>query len=305
MPIVRMEHNKDNPYLIANKSPLESTELSWEAKGLWTYLISRPDNWQISISHLSSIYKKKGGGAKAIYNILNELIEHGYCSRLPSKRINGKFQKIEYVIYEFKNKVPHSPVRHAVQPRTVKAPPTNNDIKNNDTTYVCKNNDIKNNKEKKEPITQESSFSCGNPNTVSSLAFSPKNYIMRNRLKFSFATAKLFEKYYDTPGSREKLLRNIQYYEEYCDKGGNPSNHEAYIQACFKNDYAGKADLSLQNHLYAEFLKMNHNIHNMKILKTVVQFHKDGEIQPISISKELPHASFCATIENFKRYHCQ
>jgi len=81
MSIIRISHDKNNPYVMLNKNPLEDNSLSWAAKGLWAYLMSRPDNWNVSVSHLSTIYHGKGGGEKAIYSLLNELIEAGYCER--------------------------------------------------------------------------------------------------------------------------------------------------------------------------------------------------------------------------------
>ncbi len=117
MSIIRTEHNKNNPYVILNKSALEDKNLSWAAKGLWSYLMSRPDHWKVSVAHLSTIYdEKRGGGEKAIYSLLNELIEKGYCERKQERQEAGQFAKYEYIITELKNKVPHSPQADAVAP---------------------------------------------------------------------------------------------------------------------------------------------------------------------------------------------
>lgn len=106
MSILRIEHNKENPYVILNKKILEDSDLSWTAKGLWSYLMSRPDNWNVSVGHLKTIFKGKGGGEKAIYSILNELIKAGYCVRNTFRHPNGLYAKMEYVITEFKNCLP-------------------------------------------------------------------------------------------------------------------------------------------------------------------------------------------------------
>ncbi len=125
MSIIRTSHNKENPYVMLNKVALEDPELSWAAKGLWGYLISRPDDWNISVSHLSNIYEKKGGGEKAIYALLNEMIEFGYCERIQVNGEKGQFKKTEYKITEFKIKVPHIPQGDAVERRAVEVPTTN------------------------------------------------------------------------------------------------------------------------------------------------------------------------------------
>lgn len=120
MSIVRISHNRENPYVMLNKKALEDPKLSWAAKGLWAYLMSRPDDWNVSVSHLSKIYSGKGGGEKAIWSLLKELIENGYCTRTQNKLADGSFGKVIYVIMEFKISLPHSSERHPP-----KDPPTN------------------------------------------------------------------------------------------------------------------------------------------------------------------------------------
>jgi len=119
MSIIRIDHNKDNPYVMLNKKALEDKNLSWAAKGLWAYLISRPDDWSVSVAHLSTIYDQYGGGETAIYNYLNELIKHGYCEKKgQSQDKKGQFSKFEYVIYEFKIISPLTGSPEAAEPET-------------------------------------------------------------------------------------------------------------------------------------------------------------------------------------------
>lgn len=125
MSIIRISHNKENPYVMLNKNGLEDPALSWGAKGIWAYLMSRPDDWEVSVPHLSTIYEKKGGGEKAIYALLNELIDNGYCTRTKLKDDKGLFGKTEYIITELKNKVPHSPQRDVVERDAVEGSLTN------------------------------------------------------------------------------------------------------------------------------------------------------------------------------------
>lgn len=108
MAIVRVFHNKQNPYVMLSKAALNDEKLSWAAKGLWAYLMARPDNWQVSVSHLKTVYEQKGGGEKAIYALLNELIQQGYCERFQGKNELGQFERYDYVILEFKKCLPHS-----------------------------------------------------------------------------------------------------------------------------------------------------------------------------------------------------
>ncbi len=103
MSIIRTAHNQENPYVMLNKTPLSDRNLSWAAKGLWSFLISKKDDWKVSVAHLSKIFIGKGGGRDAIYSLLDELIEQGYCERKgQSQNIKGQFSSFEYIIYEFK-----------------------------------------------------------------------------------------------------------------------------------------------------------------------------------------------------------
>lgn len=106
MSIVRTSHNKDNPYVCLNKKALEDPKLSWSAKGLWAYLMSRPDNWKVSVAHLSKIYLQRGGKEDAIYRMLKELTEHGYCTKQQFRDEKGAFLEFEYIICEFKIVLP-------------------------------------------------------------------------------------------------------------------------------------------------------------------------------------------------------
>lgn len=99
MSIIRTRHDKTNPYVTVNRTAIDDNRLSWAAKGLWIYLIGRPDNWQVSVTHLSSIYEGRGGGRDAIYNCLDELIKFGYARRT-ELREKGKFKQYDFFVYE-------------------------------------------------------------------------------------------------------------------------------------------------------------------------------------------------------------
>ena len=139
MSIVRIDHNKQNPFVMINKRGLEDENISWGSKGLWAYLLTKPNDWKISVAHLSKIYKEKGGGEKAIYSLLNELIDNGYCIR-SQENTNGSFQETTYTILEFKNKVPHSPQADARDADAREGSHTNNEckLKNEDNRQPAK-----------------------------------------------------------------------------------------------------------------------------------------------------------------------
>ena len=77
---------------------LRDKDLSLQAKGLLSVILSLPPSWNYSVRGLASISKE---GDKAVKSTLNELKEHGY---LVVRRINPKHGcnrvKYEYDVYE-------------------------------------------------------------------------------------------------------------------------------------------------------------------------------------------------------------
>ena len=157
MTIVRVSHDKTNPFVIINKKGLEDSDISWAAKGLWAYLISRPDNWEVSVSHLSKIYSGRGGKEKAIYLLLKELIDNGYCQKIQSKKEKGFFSKVQYEITEFKKIVPLGHLRQAGVGHPVKAPTNNKrSLKSNEERTNVEALEIS--QEEAKQLDEESSF---------------------------------------------------------------------------------------------------------------------------------------------------
>lgn len=102
MSVIRVVHNKENPYVQLNKEALWDERLSLKAIGLWARCMSRPDNWRFNIQELVNKCKE---GRRAVDSTIHELIEFGYAVRLEhwDKSDDGKFTNggVEYVFFEF------------------------------------------------------------------------------------------------------------------------------------------------------------------------------------------------------------
>lgn len=135
MPMIRTVHNKDNPFILLNKQALWDKDLSLEAVGLWARLLSRPDDWEVSVSELC---KSCDCNPKKIYKLLHELVNAGYAfrhqDRVDSEKSNKKkvFSKWLTYVFEFKvNKeeiqkmFPLGTFRHADFPLSGKRETTN------------------------------------------------------------------------------------------------------------------------------------------------------------------------------------
>jgi len=102
MSIIRVVHNRENPYVQINKEALWNPQLSLKAVGLWARCLSRPDNWRFNVVEMSSSGQE---GRRAIYSAIEELIEQGYVLKLKhyEKEETGKFESggVEYIFFEF------------------------------------------------------------------------------------------------------------------------------------------------------------------------------------------------------------
>ena len=76
--IIKSKQYKAGEFYIAPKSTVEDITLSWKAKGLLSYLLSRPPDWQISTSEL---IKRSTDGEAALRSGLVELERAGYLVR--------------------------------------------------------------------------------------------------------------------------------------------------------------------------------------------------------------------------------
>ncbi|MBB5337602.1 helix-turn-helix domain-containing protein [Pectinatus brassicae] len=95
---IKVSHNKN--YTIMSNYHLRDKKLSLKAKGLMSYMLSLPDNWDYSVSGLSIVCNC---GRDAIRTGLNELEKQGYLKRVQQKE-NGKFDKTIYILHEEKQK---------------------------------------------------------------------------------------------------------------------------------------------------------------------------------------------------------
>ena len=87
---------RDCPYVTIDKTGVDDSNLSWAATGLLTYLIGRPGNWKINITHLSSVKTCKETATKSA---LKESREANYCHYFVVRK-NGKISETFYLVFE-------------------------------------------------------------------------------------------------------------------------------------------------------------------------------------------------------------
>ena len=94
MAVFKIEKNKN--YTIMSNHHLRDKLLSYKAKGLLSFMLSLPEDWDYSINGLVKVSKE---GKKAIRAMLEELEENHYLIRQRIQLKNGQFD-YEYHIYE-------------------------------------------------------------------------------------------------------------------------------------------------------------------------------------------------------------
>ena len=99
--VIRVVHNRENPFVQLNKQALWDQNLSLKAVGLWARCMSRPDNWEFNMTELIDKCKE---GKDAIFKAMKEIIDAGYGMRIQYRLLeNRKFLDggIHYVFFEF------------------------------------------------------------------------------------------------------------------------------------------------------------------------------------------------------------
>lgn len=76
---------------------VQDKKLSWKAKGLHTYLITRPDNWEVRINDLLN---RSEDGSKSLYTGIRELIEARYVFRIQKRDEKNQIKQWGYLTTE-------------------------------------------------------------------------------------------------------------------------------------------------------------------------------------------------------------
>lgn len=91
-----VREKKDRDYTVINNTFLRDSRLSWQAKGVFTYLLSLPENWTICMSEIET---HASNGRDSLRRCIKELKDLGYLEHHQSKN-GGKFSTSLYKIIE-------------------------------------------------------------------------------------------------------------------------------------------------------------------------------------------------------------
>lgn len=92
--IIRVEKNKD--YTVINNTSLYDERLSWKAKAIHVFMLSKPDDWTF---YNDEIMRWATDGKDSFNSGLKELKKYGYVRKERRRNENGKFDWVT-VVYE-------------------------------------------------------------------------------------------------------------------------------------------------------------------------------------------------------------
>lgn len=174
---------------------LRDKNLSYKAKGLLSFMLSLPEDWDYSMNGLESISKES---IKAIRNILQELEENKYLIRTRMQDNEGKFY-YDYSIYEIPFYInPYYQKGHTVKGRTEK------DIQINTNKQNTKKQIDKDDK------TKISSFFVPEEHNILTLELIDKGFIKKEDIQI-FYYDNLFEQLIQDGNSYKDLVKIIHY----------------------------------------------------------------------------------------------
>ena len=95
MPTIRIEKTRD--YTVMANHHLRNKALSLKAKGLLSYMLSLPEDWNYTLSGLATSCKD---GLDSVRQAVSELETYGYVVRSRIRDARGRLRDTEYVVYE-------------------------------------------------------------------------------------------------------------------------------------------------------------------------------------------------------------
>ena len=104
MAIIRQKRKKR--FSIIDNRVIEDKRLTWGARGLLEYMLSKPDDWKFYMSEL--ITHSDNEGRDKTYGYLKELKKYGYVIRKQGRNSKGKFEAQDLIVTDTPALPPHT-----------------------------------------------------------------------------------------------------------------------------------------------------------------------------------------------------
>ena len=220
MSVFKIEKTKN--YTVMSNYHLRDKNLTYKAKGLLSFMLSLPEDWDYSLAGLCAISKESRDG---IRSILKELQEHHYVE-IEKVRGNKGYFEYNYLIYE---------VPHFIEVETELTDPDMEnphlDNPNVETTTQINTNKININKQIDKDDKTISSFFIPEEHNILTLELVNRGFINETDTQI-FYYDKLFENLLSEGNSYKDLVQIIHYIiprvvnSKFKDEDGNDINNK-------------------------------------------------------------------------------
>ncbi len=85
----RNPRDREHPFVMVSRALIDTQALSWQAKGVMVYLLSKPDDW---ITSADTIARQTGSGHYQVAGIVRELEAGGFVTRHRASLEDGTWQ---------------------------------------------------------------------------------------------------------------------------------------------------------------------------------------------------------------------
>lgn len=135
MAIIRQKRERN--YSVVSNEILEDTRMSFKARGLLIYMLSKPDDWKFYSEELVKHSDKDG--ISSIKTALNELEKCGYLKRIQKRAEKGKFGGQDWILNDSPENSPQVVFPIADNPSAEKPLAENRTLLSTDSTKYLNN----------------------------------------------------------------------------------------------------------------------------------------------------------------------
>lgn len=139
MAIIRSK--RDRNFSIIDNDLIGNSSLSFKARGLLIYMLSKPDDWKFYTTELAKRSSKEG--IAAIRTALEEIEKAGYLIRQKKRKNNGKFDGTDWELVDIPTFSPQVDYPHADKPRSDNPTSDNRTLLRTNTTKNSLNQELK------------------------------------------------------------------------------------------------------------------------------------------------------------------
>lgn len=138
MAIIRSK--RDRNFSIIDNALIDNTSLSFKARGLLIYMLSKPDDWKFYTTELAKHSSKEG--IAAIKSALIEIENAGYLIRQKKRKNNGKFDGLDWKLVDIPTFLPQVDYPPADKPLADKPSADNRTLLRTNTTKNSLNQEL-------------------------------------------------------------------------------------------------------------------------------------------------------------------